>query len=87
MPPLYEISDADSGQLRYVTRSEVPGALDTVCCQLAAELAANAEGGSSIRFRLAVHQVTPEGVRTWLGHRLYCPVGPTIPERGTCVPR
>jgi len=32
MPPLYEISDADSGQLRYTTRSDVPGALDTVCC-------------------------------------------------------
>ena len=87
MPPLYEISDADSGQLRYATRGDVPGVLDTVCCQLAAELAANGEGSSLIRYRLAVHQVTPDGVRTWRGQRLHCPGGPTIPEQQIGVPQ
>ena len=80
MPTLYEISDADTGQLRAATRTGVPEALDAACLQLSAELEATGEGGSMIRYCLAVHQVTPDGTRTWRGQRLYYPGGPRPPQ-------
>ena len=70
MPTLYEISDADTGQLRAATRTGVPEAQDAACLQLSAELEATGEGGSMIRYRLAVRPVTPDGTRTWRGQRL-----------------
>ncbi|WP_030266238.1 hypothetical protein [Streptacidiphilus jeojiense] len=81
MPTLYEISDGDTGQLRAVTRTGVPEALDAACLQLSAELEAGGEGSSMIRYRLAVHQVTPDGTRTWRGQRLYYPGGPRPPQQ------
>ena len=76
---LYEISDADSGALLDLASVSVPEALDAVCDRLAAELRANAEGSSAIRYRLAIHAIASDGARTWCGQRLHYPSGPGLP--------
>ena len=81
--PLFEVSDAETGQVLAQMSTDVQDALDRACGRLADHLAASGEGGSLMRYRLAVHAVAPDGARAWCGERVIHP-GALAPPAGPC---
>lgn len=81
--PLFEVSDTETGQVLAQMGTDSQDALDRACGRLADQLAASGEGGSRMRYRLAVHAVFPGGERAWCGERVIHP-GALAPPAGPC---